>query len=118
VSGLAAGLVASLALTGFAGVVSVSAGWAPVRLAHLGALGAASVGLLVGYVFGVLAMRTGEIGFVQPFRYTLLIWAMLFGIVMFNEWPDGWMLIGSAVVVATGLFTFYRERQLGLAHRG
>jgi S-adenosylmethionine uptake transporter len=34
------------------------------------------------------------------------------GIVMFGEWPDGWMLVGSSVVVATGLFTFYRERRL------
>jgi drug/metabolite transporter (DMT)-like permease len=58
-------------------------------------------------------MRIGEIGFTQPFRYTLLIWAMLSGIVLFGEWPDVWMLLGSAIIVATGLFTFYRERALG-----
>ena len=46
-----------------------------------------------------MAMRFGEIGFVQPFRYTLLVWAILFGIVMFGEWPDAWMLTGSAIVV-------------------
>ncbi len=59
-------------------------------------------------------MRTGEIGFTQPFRYTLILWAILAGIVMFGEWPDAWMLIGTAIVIATGLFTFYRERRLGL----
>jgi S-adenosylmethionine uptake transporter len=32
---------------------------------------------------------------------------------MFGEWPDAWMLTGSAIVVATGLFTFYREQRLG-----
>ena len=65
-----------------------------------------------GYMAAFVAMRGGEIGFVQPFRYTLLLWAMLLGIVMFGEWPDAWMLTGSAIVVATGLFTFYREQRL------
>ena len=61
-----------------------------------------------------MTMRTGEIGFVQPFRYTLLVWSMLLGILIFDEWPDAWMLVGSAIVVAMGLFTFYRERRLGI----
>jgi S-adenosylmethionine uptake transporter len=42
---------------------------------------------------------------------------MLLGIVMFGEWPDGWMLVGSATVVATGLFTLYRERRVDLSAR-
>ena len=62
-------------------------------------------------------MRTGEIGAVQPFRYTLLVWAMIFGIVMFGEWPDAWMLAGSAIVVGAGLFTLYRERRVAGADR-
>ena len=61
---------------------------------------------------GVTAMRLGEIGFVQPFRYTLLIWAMLYGLALFGEAPDPWMLPGSAIVVATGFFTLHRERRL------
>ena len=68
---------------------------------------------MVGYVFGVKSMRIGEIGFTQPFRYSLLLWAILVRHLMFDEWPDAWMLVGSAIVVATGLFTFYRERKLG-----
>ena len=87
--------------------------WEPLGLRHLAVLAVAAVCLLVGYVAAFVAMRGGEIGFVQPFRYTLLLWAMLLGIVMFGEWPDAWMLTGSAIVVATGLFTFYRERRLG-----
>ena len=62
-------------------------------------------------------MRSGEIGFVQPFRYSLLLWSILLGIVMFGEWPDAWMLTGSAIVVATGLFTFYREQRLARMRR-
>ncbi len=108
----------SLVLTVVSGVAAVATDWAPLETWHLGALLIAAMSLLVGYMASFDAMRRGEIGFVQPFRYTLLLWSMLLGIVMFGEWPDAWMLTGSAIVVATGLFTFYREQQLGRMHRG
>ena len=91
----------SLALTAAAGLASLATGWRPVdRRPPPARSGSAAVCLLIGYVFGVMTMRIGEIGFVQPFRYTLLVWAMLLGIVLFDEWPDLWMLVGSAIVVA------------------
>jgi drug/metabolite transporter (DMT)-like permease len=105
-------VLTSVALTGAAGVAALATEWRPVDAGHLVRLAIAAAALLVGYIFGVMTMRIGEIGFVQPFRYTLLVWAIVLGIVMFGEWPDGWMLVGSSVVVATGLFTFYRERRL------
>ncbi len=104
--------VASLSIMLTGGILSVFDGWAPVSSLHLLALSGAAVCLIAGYLFGVMTMRIGEIAFVQPFRYTLLIWAMLLGILMFGEWPDVWMLSGSAVIVAMGLYTFYRERQM------
>jgi drug/metabolite transporter (DMT)-like permease len=104
-------LVASAVLTAAAGAAGLFADWQPLTPWHLLALATAGSCLVAGYVFGVRAMRTGEIGAVQPFRYTLLLWAMIFGIVMFGEWPDAWMLVGSAIVVAAGLFTLYRERR-------
>jgi drug/metabolite transporter (DMT)-like permease len=110
-------LVTSLALTAAAGIAACFGEWHPVAPLHLAALAAAAGCLLFGVLFGVLTMRLGEIGFVQPFRYTLLVWATLLGIVMFDEWPDFWTLLGGAIVVATGLFTFYRERRLGIAAR-
>ena len=60
--------------------------------------------------------REGRIGYwVSGVAHgSLILWAILLGILMFGEWPDLWMLVGSAVVVATGLFTLYRERQVGL----
>jgi drug/metabolite transporter (DMT)-like permease len=110
--GTTVALLTSAVLTVFAGTALLWSDWAPVEAAHLARLGGAACCLIVGYVCGVRAMRSGEIGFVQPFRYTLLLWAMLFGILVFGEWPDAWMLLGSAIVVGTRLFTLYRERQL------
>ena len=57
-------------------------------------------------------MRAGEIGFVAPFRYTSLVVALILGVVIFDEWPNTLTMIGAAVVVATGLFTLYRETKL------
>lgn len=45
-----------------------------------------------------------------PFRYTALPWAMLTGYLAFGHKPDGAMLAGAAIIVASGLYAFYRER--------
>ena len=59
-----------------------------------------------------VTMRVGEIGFISPFRYTILIWAILLGIIVFGDIPDLLTIIGSVIVVLTGIYTFYRERSL------
>jgi drug/metabolite transporter (DMT)-like permease len=84
-------------------------GWQPVTLTSLSHLLLASVLVLIGYQSVILAMRTGEISFVAPFRYTSLIFSTLLGFIFFAEFPDMWTLAGAAVVIASGLYTFYRE---------
>lgn len=100
----------SLALTASTGAATLAGEWQPLVPAQVLVIVLAAGVLLVGYVFSVHAMRIGEIGFVQPFRYTLLLWSLLLGAAVFGEWPDALMLLGSAIVVATGLFTLHRER--------
>jgi drug/metabolite transporter (DMT)-like permease len=73
---------------------------------------AAGLFLIVGYLTSVSAMRHGDIGMVAPFRYTSLLWAIVLGLVVFGDLPDGWTLVGSVIVVAAGLFTLLRERAL------
>ncbi|MCB1390333.1 MAG: DMT family transporter [Rhodobacteraceae bacterium] len=73
-------------------------------------LAGTAVFIVAGYVLTVSAVRTGELGFVTPFRYTGLIWALVLGLVLFAEWPTLLTQLGAALVVGTGLFTFYRER--------
>jgi S-adenosylmethionine uptake transporter len=72
----------------------------------------AAIFLLGGYYFMVHAMRHGEVAVVSPFRYSVIVWAILAGIVLWGEWPDGPALIGTVIVVAAGLYTFMRERNL------
>jgi drug/metabolite transporter (DMT)-like permease len=84
-------------------------GWNPVPLEDLGQLAFGSVMLFAGYQTIIMAMRTGEISFIAPFRYTSLIWAILLGLFLLGDIPDIWMMSGSAIVVAAGLYAFYRE---------
>lgn len=75
--------------------------------------------LLAGVtVFGIfaynaltIAMRTGEVSVVTPFRYTRLVFAMILGIAVFHERPDALTLAGSALIVASGLYTLARARR-------
>ena len=72
----------------------------------------AMVFVIGGYIASVAAMRVGEIGFVAPFRYTSLLVALVLGYLVFGDWPNALTLWGAAIVVATGMFTLLRERQL------
>ncbi|MEM9788105.1 MAG: DMT family transporter [Pseudomonadota bacterium] len=90
--------------------------WYPLTGASALQLGGATIFLIFGYIFSVMAMRVGEIGFVAPFRYTSLIVALILGVVFFAEWPNALTMLGALIVVATGLFTLYRETRLRVRH--
>ncbi|MBD3788517.1 MAG: DMT family transporter [Thioclava sp.] len=73
--------------------------------------GALIVGPL-GYYALIAAMRIGEVSVITPFRYTRLIFAMAISWAVFSEPPDRWTLIGGAVIVASGLYTLWRQARL------
>ncbi len=102
--------MAMLALAG-AIILSVTGG---ARLPDPTAL-ALLAGVIVFGIFGynalTIAMRTGEVSVVTPFRYTRLVFAMILGILVFHERPDALTLAGSALIVASGLYTLSRTRR-------
>ena len=90
-------------------------GWTPPGMADTALLAFAAVLLLIGYQFIIMAMRTGEISYIAPFRYTALLWAILMGFVVFGDVPDMAMIAGATIIVGSGLYTLYRERVVGRA---
>ena len=87
---------------------------APMDL-RLTSLMFASIAIGVFAYYGIVAaMRVGEVSFVTPFRYSRLIFAMIIGVSFFDEQPDGYTLLGGAIIVASGIYTVWRERKQGL----
>ncbi len=103
-----------ITIGGFAGLI-LTESWVPLSAHGLLVLASASVFLFVGMQGIVMAMRTGQVAFIVPFRYTGLIWAVAIGWVVFAETPDRLTLLGATIVVGTGIYTFARERHLGMS---
>ncbi|MGL5008271.1 MAG: DMT family transporter [Paracoccaceae bacterium] len=73
-------------------------------------LAATAVGV-AAYTALTAAMRTGEVSAVTPFRYTRLLFALILGATIFGERPDALTLVGSAIVVLSGIYVLTQSRR-------
>ena len=92
-----------------AGLATVPLGWAPLRAADLWTFAASGVLVAGAHYLMIEAFRHGEAALVAPFKYSTMVWAVLFGYLFFGELPDTWTLAGAAVVVLAGLYILHRE---------
>jgi drug/metabolite transporter (DMT)-like permease len=70
----------------------------------------ALLGALAHYAL-IKALDHAEAGAVQPYSYTLLVWAAVLGALVFGDIPDHWTIAGAAVIVASGLYTWHHDRR-------
>ena len=85
-------------------------GWTQPSGRSVGLLALSAVLVLIGYQCVIMALRSGDISAIAPFRYTALLWALLLGYLVFGDVPDTMMVLGASIIVASGLYAFYRER--------
>ena len=98
-----------------AGAVMIVIGGQPLSRPSVGEWGLMAASLvfgLSGYLTMVIATRIGEIGAIAPFRYSRLVFAIILGMLVFSERPDGWMLLGAAIIAGAGGYTMWREARL------
>jgi len=74
-------------------------------------IAAATLFGVTAYYLLTVAMRSGQVSVVTPFRYTRLVFALLLGALVFNERPDTITLIGSVIIVGSGIYTLLRNRR-------
>jgi len=86
--------------------------WQPINSPKLIAI-LASMSLMaaLGEFLVIKALEIGQAVFVSPLHYTIIIWASLYGYLLFGQFPDLWTWIGSFVIMASGLYVFHRERK-------
>ena len=95
-----------------ASTVSLPFGWVTPDALGLGMLALAGLLLGAGMYLQVYAFVLGEAAVVAPFRYFILLWATFYGFVIFGDVPSGQTLLGAAIIVAAGLYIFFREARL------
>jgi drug/metabolite transporter (DMT)-like permease len=119
--GMASSALATLTM---AAIAPFAAGWVTLsgqELIPQGApwliiIGMTTIGAL-GYLLLIASVRTAEVSVVSPFRYTRLIFLLIFGVVIFGERPNALMLLGAAIIIASGIYTMWRDRVTKQAER-
>lgn len=99
---------AAVALGALAGVVFET--WVAPAPLQLGEIAVAATCVLLGHLLIIHSLRVGDIAAVAPFRYAGILWAILLGFVIWGELPDALSVLGIALLIGAGLYTFHRER--------
>ena len=68
----------------------------------------------IGYYFSVLTIKTANISTTSPFRYTIIIFGIVLGYFIFKETPSINMIIGSLLIIGSGIFIIFRQKKIGI----
>ncbi len=112
VSTLAVAWLTSIAVGVLGLLIAPFEEWQPISATNLMLLVGAAGFILLAYIFIIMAMRSGDIAVIAPFRYSIVLWAILIGYFVWGDIPDVLTQLGIAVLVGTGIYTVVRERKL------
>ena len=85
-----------------------------ISIDHMKILFCSAIFLILGILFNVMSMRVGELGFVSIFRYAIIFFAMIYGILFFSEIPDIYSIFGIIIIIMSGIYTLHRENKVQL----
>lgn len=94
------------------GAVMAPFGWVAIEVRDLGMFalaGAISVGALLSVN---RSLKLAPASVVVPYQYTMIVWAALFGYLVFGDVPSTNIIVGASVIAGAGLYIFVRERKL------
>jgi drug/metabolite transporter (DMT)-like permease len=94
------------------GALLVPVGWVTPGWRDLGLLALLGVVAMVAHVCVNRSLKLAPASIVVPYQYTTIVWAVVFGYLVFGDVPDPAMLLGAAIIIGAGLFIFLREQQL------
>jgi drug/metabolite transporter (DMT)-like permease len=107
--------VTAVGLAVLTGMLSIPSGWTGFGFWGAVLLSLSTASLFVGYLFTIETVRIGDLSVSAPFRYTLLIGAVALGYVFFDEVPDLPTIVGSAIIIVSGIYALRLERKTSAA---
>jgi drug/metabolite transporter (DMT)-like permease len=84
--------------------------WQPIAMNEVPVIAALVAFGILGHLLMIRAFATAPASDIAPYGYAGLLFAIIFGFVLFNEAPDLLTLMGAIVIVGAGLYVWYRER--------
>jgi len=95
------------------GVALLPFGWVTPTLTDTALLGLLGIVAMIAHLCVTRSLKLAEASVVVPYQYTLIVWALLFGWLVFGDWPKPAMLLGAALIVVAGLVLLVLERRAG-----
>ncbi len=86
-------------------------GWTAPTPSHAAMMLAAGFFLMCGHTFVFLAFRHGSAAAVAPFYYSFTLWAVLSGLLVFGDVPNHWSMLGTGLILASGLASILLDRR-------
>jgi drug/metabolite transporter (DMT)-like permease len=106
-------LVASQTVAALAfGALLAPFAWMPPSAGDAALLALLGIVAMLAHVCVNRSLKLAPASIVVPYQYTTIVWAVLFGYLVFGDVPDAAMLLGAAIIIGAGLFIFLRERRL------
>ncbi|MGI9425979.1 MAG: DMT family transporter [Hyphomicrobiaceae bacterium] len=91
--------------------------WKTPSLEEFGLLIAIGALAVIGQYINIIALKTGEASAIAPLDYARLLFMLLLGFWLFDEWPEPRVFAGAAVIIGAAIYTLHRERVVARAKR-
>ena len=95
------------------GAVLAPFGWIAPSPGSLGLFAAAGCISVCALLCGNRSLKLAPASLVVPYQYSMIIWAVMFGYLVFGDVPSAATILGAAVIIGAGFYIFLRERELG-----
>jgi drug/metabolite transporter (DMT)-like permease len=107
-----------LASSQFAGTFALGAlmspfGWVTPSIGSLGLFAAAGCISVSALLCVNRSLKLAPASVVVPYQYSMIVWAVMFGFVVFGDVPSWATIVGASIIIGAGLYIFLRERGLG-----
>jgi drug/metabolite transporter (DMT)-like permease len=95
------------------GAVAAPFGWVTPSLRDFLLMSLFGVLSIVALACVNRSLKLAPASVVVPYQYTMIVWAIVLGYVVFGDLPDLFTLAGAAIIIAAGLYIFWREQAQG-----